>query len=175
MQLVRWCLLLSIGVMVGSLTPAAQQGTVGGEWLTHGGDKGFTRYSPLDQINEETVKNLRVAWRRPALVRELRAQYPDVTHGNQLQSTPIMVNGVLYGSNAIGLVEAFDPATGKTIWIQELEVQGDEALTGQASRGVGVLAQRDRRTHSLGPSSLLDRNGRQDGKTDSQLWQWRQG
>ena len=137
MQLVRWCLLLSIGVMVGSLTPAAQQGTVGGEWLTHGGDKGFTRYSPLDQINEETVKNLRVAWRRPALVRELRAQYPDVTHGNQLQSTPIMVNGVLYGSNAIGLVEAFDPATGKTIWIQELEVQGDEALSGQASRGVG--------------------------------------
>ena len=84
MQLVRWCLLLSIGVMVGSLTPAAQQGTVGGEWLTHGGDKGFTRYSPLDQINEETVKNLRVAWRRPALVRELRAQYPDVTHGPSL-------------------------------------------------------------------------------------------
>ena len=29
-------------------------------WQTYGGDKAFTRYSPLDQINRENVKNLHV-------------------------------------------------------------------------------------------------------------------
>ena len=32
----------------------AQQGAAGGEWRSYGGDKAFTRYSPLDQINRET-------------------------------------------------------------------------------------------------------------------------
>ncbi len=31
-----------------------------------------------------------------------------------------MVGGVLYASNGIGLVEAFDPATGRTIWVQQV-------------------------------------------------------
>ena len=47
-----------------------------------------------------------------------------------------MANGVLYASNGIGLVEAMDPATGETLWVQELEEEGEAALAGQASRGV---------------------------------------
>jgi glucose dehydrogenase len=30
------------------------------EWRYFGGDKAFTRYSPLDQINRDNVKNLQV-------------------------------------------------------------------------------------------------------------------
>ena len=33
-----------------------------GEWRAYGGDSASTHYSPLDQINKDTVKNLAVAW-----------------------------------------------------------------------------------------------------------------
>ena len=44
----------------------AQHGT-SGEWRVHGGDSGFTRYAPLDQINADTVGDLEIVWRRPAV------------------------------------------------------------------------------------------------------------
>jgi quinoprotein glucose dehydrogenase len=128
--------LLLVALVATGAPLKGQQGTNGGEWPNPGGDEGFTRYSPLEQVNKDTVKNLRIVWRRPAVADELRVQYPGLKYGNQLQSTPQMVNGVLYASNGIGLVEAFDPATGKTIWVQELAEHGEEALTGEASRGV---------------------------------------
>src|SRR5262245_48701110 len=90
-----------------------------GEWPDHGGDNGFRRYSSLDQINKQTVKALRIAWTRPAVAPELKAQYPDLKYANKLMSTPLMINGALYASDGVGLVEAFDPGTGKTKWVQE--------------------------------------------------------
>lgn len=104
-----------------------------GEWRDYGGDKGYTKYSPIDQIDKDNVGRLRMAWRRPAVDDELRAQNPKLTFANTLRSTPLMVGGVLYASNGIGLVEAFDPATGKTIWVQELD---GELGSGAASRGI---------------------------------------
>ena len=131
-------LLHCLTVLVCGVTCEAQEGATRGEWPHSGGGKGFTRYSSLDQIDKDTVMDLRIAWRRPALTDEFRAQYPDVMGGSPsvFQSTPIMVNGVLYASNGIGLVEALDPATGETLWVQELEEEGEEALAGEASRGV---------------------------------------
>src|SRR5215510_6396082 len=42
---------------------AGQQGApINGEWRRIGGDGGNTRYSPLDQINAQNVKDLKVAW-----------------------------------------------------------------------------------------------------------------
>ena len=38
-----------------------------GEWTTWGGDAGFTRYSPLDQINKDNVGKLEVVWRWKSL------------------------------------------------------------------------------------------------------------
>ena len=43
-----------------------------GEWRDYAGDKGFTKYSPVDQINASNVKNLQIAWRRSAVADELR-------------------------------------------------------------------------------------------------------
>ena len=106
----------------------------GGEWRDYAGDKGFTKYSPLDQINASNVANLRIAWRRSAVADELKAAQPDLRFGNSFRSTPLMIDGVLYAQNGIGLVEAFDPETGKTIWVQE-RFEGDQ-LRGQPSRGI---------------------------------------
>src|SRR2546422_479681 len=54
-----------------SATSQAQRGTSGGQWPNHSGDKGSTKYAPLDQINRSNVRNLHVAWRRPAVADEL--------------------------------------------------------------------------------------------------------
>ena len=53
------------------------------EWRYFGGNKAFTRYSPLDQINRDNVKNLRIVWRRPAVSDQLTQAFPDL-QGEQL-------------------------------------------------------------------------------------------
>ena len=60
-----------------------------GEWRDYAGDKGFTKYSALDQINASNVRNLRIAWRRPAVADELRAEQADLRFGNSFRSTPL--------------------------------------------------------------------------------------
>ena len=43
-------------------------------WLTNGGNIENLRYSPLDEINRETVEGLRAAWRVRLGCRRLRHQ-----------------------------------------------------------------------------------------------------
>ena len=116
---------VSITVVIPTLL-GAPQGTNGSEWPVHGDDAAYTRYAPLDQINADNVNDLRVAWRRPAVDALLHARFPDLQYSNNLRSTPLMVGGMLYAANGIGLVEAFDPATGETQWVQELPELGSE-------------------------------------------------
>ena len=42
---------------------SGQSGARNNEWRYYGGDAGSTKYSPLDQINKDNVKDLRIAWR----------------------------------------------------------------------------------------------------------------
>ena len=142
--------LLSLGGL-----EAADQGT---EWRFYSGDNGSTKYSPLDQINKSNVGNLKIAWRRPQVD-------PSVLQGqtvrllNNFRSTPIMVDGVLYASNGIGLAEAFDPETGKTLWTQK---PGEDGMRGSANRGVAfwgegadarVITFRNRYLYALNPKT----------------------
>ncbi|RAK60286.1 pyrroloquinoline quinone-dependent dehydrogenase [Phenylobacterium hankyongense] len=113
---------------------AASAGTANGEWPEHGGDADFHRYSPLTQINKANVGKLAIAWRRAALTDELKAEEPGLRAGANFQSTPLMVGGRLFAQNAMGLVDAFDPATGKTLWRQE-RFPGDP-VRGASGRGV---------------------------------------
>jgi len=106
------------------------------EWRYFGGNKAFTRYSALDQINRDNVKNLRIAWRRPAVSDQLTQAFPDMRVNNYLRSTPIVIDGRLYTQNAHGLVVAFDGESGKTIWEQELFARTREEANGSATRGV---------------------------------------
>ena len=94
--------------------PAAAQPA--GEWRYFGGDAAFTRYSPLDQIDRENVGGLEIVWRRPGLDPAVQEAFPDLQVNAYLRSTPVMVDGVLYAPNAVGLLEAFAPATGENVW-----------------------------------------------------------
>src|SRR5271154_2651493 len=122
------------GVAASSL--CAQQKAGAGGWTTYGGDKAFTRYSPLDQINKDNVKNLQFVWHRQAVDQQLMDKFPDLSAPNYFRGTPIMVDGVLYAPNGVGLVEAFDAATGSTKWVQQPAEPTLKEAAGQSTRGV---------------------------------------
>ena len=114
----------------------AQQGSADGEWPYYAGDIGSTKYAPLDQITRENVTSLEVAWRRPAVDRTILEQVPSLSVTRNLTATPLMVDGVVYTSNGVGLVEAFDPGTGETIWVQEPMDPAPDGYRGAETRGV---------------------------------------
>ena len=117
-------------------TSALPQNKPSSEWISYGGDKGFTRYSPLDQINRDNVKNLKVLWRRAAVDPQIMEKFPDLSPSNYFRGTPIIVDGVLYAPNGVGLIEAFDAATGKTKWVQQPVEPTLKEAAGQSTRGV---------------------------------------
>jgi quinoprotein glucose dehydrogenase len=108
------------------------------DWPAYAGDKGSTKYSPLEQINKDTIKNLRVAWTRSGLPEELRPTFPDAQAAANYQHTPLVVGGVMYMSSAVGAVVALDPTTGKTLWYDSLPLRpdGQGPARGGATRSI---------------------------------------
>jgi len=93
----------------------AQAGAKNGEWRTYGADLGSTRYAPLDQITAENFGKLQVAWRFKT---DILGARPDFN----LQTTPLMVNGILYataGSRRDAV--AIDAATGELLWMYRMD------------------------------------------------------
>ena len=89
----------------------AQKGGVNGEWRAYGADEASTRYSPLDQINRDNVKNLQIAWTWKF------DNFGTIQETSTSETTPIMVNGVLYfTAGPRRTVVAANPATGETLW-----------------------------------------------------------
>ena len=107
-----------------------------GEWGYFGGDNKFNRYSPLDLINTNNVDQLSIVWHRDATAASLRDNYNGMGFEKNLRSTPLLIDGVLYAPNIFGLVEAFDPATGETVWTQEPYQQTLLEAAGISSRGI---------------------------------------
>ena len=132
-----WCLVMVIGGLA-----AASLRAQNGEWRSYAGDPGSRKYAPLDQINKDNVRTLRIAWRRPAVDPPLAALDPKLQVPNNFRVTPLMIGRVLYSPNGVGLVEAFHPGTGKTIWVQEPPV-GPEGLRGDSTRGLAYWRGRD--------------------------------
>jgi len=106
------------------------------DWAYWGSSHYFQRYSPAAQINSGNVSDLEIVWRRPAVDESITSAYPRLRVSGNLRATPIFINGVLYSSNGVGLAEAFDPASGETLWVQEPDEITLAEVQGQSSRGV---------------------------------------
>ncbi|PYS79814.1 MAG: pyrroloquinoline quinone-dependent dehydrogenase [Acidobacteria bacterium] len=114
----------------------------GSDWPAYGRDSGGSRYSPLNEINRDNVKNLRAVW---------TYRTGDVADGSrtaetsQFEATPIMVDGTLYLSTPFNRVIALDPETGAERWSFDpridLSVPYAEGLT---CRGVSTWLDRAR-------------------------------
>lgn len=74
------------------------------EWHEYLGGPDRAHFSPLKQITPENVKNLQVAW-----------EFHTQDTSGQMQSNPIIVDGVLYAPTASIQVVALDAATGKQL------------------------------------------------------------
>ena len=125
------------------LAGAAQTGAVDGEWPYYGADAGMTKYSPLDQINAGNVNDLEIIWRRPGLDPYYREVNPNQRTSANHVATPIVRDGVGYVPNGVGLVEAFDPGSGGTLWTQPVPAEGD-GLPGAVTRGIAYWSDGDR-------------------------------
>jgi quinoprotein glucose dehydrogenase len=97
--------------------------TTKGEWPSYTGDTRGSRYSPLDQINARNFNSLEVAWRFKTDSLGPRPEF-------KLESTPLMVGGVLYATAGTGrAVVALDAATGAQRWVH----REDEGPRGAAA------------------------------------------
>jgi quinoprotein glucose dehydrogenase len=121
-----------IAALAASVTVSAQRGASGGEWRTWGGDLGVTRYAPLDQITAANFNQLQIAWRFRT---ENLGSRPDFN----LQTTPLMIGGVLYATagehrNAV----AINARTGELLWMHRLEEGRRAQLSSRRLSGRGV-------------------------------------
>src|SRR5262245_39761798 len=124
------CVCVSVLSSGASLT--AQSGARNGEWRTYGGDLGNTHYSPLDQINAGNFNQLQVAWRFKT---ENLGPRPETN----LESTPLMVNGVVYSTaGSRRAVVALAAATGELVWMHSEREgrRGDNAPRNLSGRGL---------------------------------------
>jgi quinohemoprotein ethanol dehydrogenase len=98
----------------------------GRNWAAYGRTFSEAHYSPLTEVNRETVPRLRLAWTLDL----------DVT--NNL-STPLAVDGVIYVASGYSFVHAVDAKTGKLLWRYDPEVArvaGAKLRTGWGIRGL---------------------------------------
>ncbi len=111
-----------------SCAPAAPQQA---DWPINGG-AGNARFSPLGQITRENVRQLQVVW-----------TYESGDHftASEMQSNPVVVDGVLYATTPTLQVVAVNAATGKEVWKYDPS-GGATARTRFRHRGVAVHAGR---------------------------------
>ncbi|MEQ1910981.1 MAG: PQQ-binding-like beta-propeller repeat protein [Vicinamibacterales bacterium] len=113
-------------------TPPHVYGTQNGEWQTYGADLRSTRYSPLDQVNASNFSKLEVAFR---VKTDLMGPRPEF----QLQTTPLMVKGVLYfTAGTRRAVVAADAQSGEMLWMHSMNEgkRGESAPRQLSGRGL---------------------------------------
>jgi len=108
-------------------TMQAQDGATRDNWPSYGGTHYAWRYSALDQVNRATVARLAPVW-----------AFQTGDYDNGLQSTPIVIDGVLYLSTSRNWVFALDAATGKTLWEYRFPPPKLPPIYGVQNRGVAV-------------------------------------
>ena len=100
-------------------------------WLTYSGTYSSWRYSSLDQINPGNVSRLSMQW---------TFQVGDL---GQLETTPLVVDGVLYGTGQNDRAFALDARTGRAIWRYKRNLPEKlQPCCGMVNRGFAILGNR---------------------------------
>lgn len=132
----RRTIFLLLLIICGLLSVAdAQKGKPSVDWSAYGRDAGGSRFSPLDQINRANVAKLQIAWTYHTGAEEVKAAG---ARNAAFESTPILVDGMLYLTTPYSRVIALDPATGKERWTFDPQVPLERRYSEQTSRGVST-------------------------------------
>lgn len=108
-------LLISTLGFAGSVALAQQRTSV--DWPVYGGSAQGDRYSTLDQINTKNVAGLTEVWRFD-------------TGAGGMQTSPLMIDGVLYAATPKQHTIALDAATGRLLWEYTPESVAEQAVRG---------------------------------------------
>ena len=98
-------------------------------WLSHGRNYEEQRYSTLEDINKNNIKNLELAWSF------------DMNSTRALEATPIVDNGIMFLTSEWSIVYAINAKTGEEIWSYDPLVPkswGRKACCDVVNRGVAV-------------------------------------
>jgi quinohemoprotein ethanol dehydrogenase len=98
----------------------------GRDWPGYGRTFGEQHYSPLREVNAQTVGGLGLSW------------FMDLGAGNPA-TVPVAVDGVLYFAKGLSVVHAVEGATGKLLWSYDpkvSEIAGLALRNGYGSRGI---------------------------------------
>ncbi len=97
-------------------------------WLTYSGNYASWRYSGLTQIDATNVEHLTMQW---------TFQVADL---GQFETTPLMVDGVLYGTGQNNRAFALDARTGRPIWRYQRNLPDKlQPCCGMVNRGFAIL------------------------------------
>jgi quinohemoprotein ethanol dehydrogenase len=101
------------------------------EWITYGHDYANTHFSPLKQINTTNVSHLGLAW----------SWETESPANARIEATPLVSNGVIYGSLGWDVLFAVDARTRKMKWRWDPEISRQLMLRiccGPVNRGVAL-------------------------------------
>ena len=102
-----------------------------GNWLMYSSTYNSWRFSRLDQIKVENVKNLAVKWLFQG------------RHLEKFETTPLVVDGIMYLTRPENDVYALDAVTGRVLWIyNHKNPERTYNCCGRVNRGVAVLGNR---------------------------------
>ena len=99
------------------------------DWPTIGLDYAETRFSKLNQINADNVKQLGLVW-----------SYP-LESSRGVEATPVVVDGIMYQTASWSVVHAIDARTGKQLWTFDPKVDREKGYRGccdVVNRGVAL-------------------------------------
>ena len=97
-------------------------------WLTYSGSYASWRYSKLDQIHVHNVKNLGLKW-----VYQMRTL-------EKVETTPLVVDGVMYFTEPPNAAHAVDAETGRRYWSYRRPLPDKiNVCCGAVNRGMAIL------------------------------------
>ncbi len=132
----RTILILVLGLLLGSQQTPAQvpyerirrAEAEPGNWLTYSGNFQSHRFSALRQINAANVGRLKPAWAY------------QIGERHNFETTPLVVDGVMYLTEPPSHVTALDTRTGRPLWKHRRTIPEDARVCcGQVNRGVAIL------------------------------------
>ncbi|MCE2541392.1 MAG: PQQ-binding-like beta-propeller repeat protein [Acidobacteria bacterium] len=122
-------------------------------WLMYSGTLDSKRYSGLEQIHNRNVGNLELKW---------AYQIPEI---DRAETTPLVVDGVMFVTEAPSNVVALDAATGRQYWRYNHELPDDLRICcGRNNRGVAILGE------TLFMSTLDAHTVAIDARTGNLVW-----